>query len=687
MKAILTWCLAALLIQPCRAQEAGRSHFEVVVLDSTVTNPMEIAIARDGRVFIAERGGALKVWDPAVDSTYTAGFFPSSATLNDGFLGLTLDPNFDENGWAYLHYAPLEGAPRNRVSRVTIEGNRVRPGSEKILLEWKTQREECCHAGGSVAFGPEGNLFPPGTPKTRPEIYVMGVRNAYRISVDPATGWLFWGDVGPGAVVPDEERGPAGFDEINVARAPGFYGWPYFNADNRPYRDVDFATGVVGAYFDPAAPINDSPNNTGLRELPPVQPPAIWYTKTDTTDFPTLGVGGATPIAGPRYRYDAESVHPSGLPERLDGKLIIGDWMRNWFMLVDLDAEGRAVDIEPFLEDVDLRPMDIELGLDGHLYVIDWGPRYIGYNLEARVVRLDYHDGRSNAQETARIDRTATRDHPPETALIERGEPSSSTDAAPRPDAAETALVIHPENGAIFDYNTPIPFEVDAPSDEVQVITSWLCDSHTHPLDTLSGSSGTIRVPRRPVEIGYTIKRDEAMIVDVRSGGEGRRLILQPRRKEAEHTLARRDVHREPLTNIRDSSYVQTAIAARDGGFAAYGPISLAGIGEINVRVKPLAGAYIEFRLDSPEGDLLGSVKAGSTAALQHPATTYPPVPEGIEPPSLEGWADLSTRVDLPENPGGVHTLYLVFRRDEAAGEGEEELVLVDWLDFENTAP
>ncbi len=46
---------------------------------------------------------------------------------------------------------------------------------------------------------PEGNLFKPGTPKTRPEIYTMGARNPYRISVDRKTGFLYWGDVGPDA--------------------------------------------------------------------------------------------------------------------------------------------------------------------------------------------------------------------------------------------------------------------------------------------------------------------------------------------------------------------------------------------------------------------------------------------------------------------------------------------------------
>ena len=53
---------------------------------------------------------------------------------------------------------------------------------------------------------PKGNLFPPGTPGTRPEVYVMGNRNPFRISIDQKTGYLYWGEVGPDAV--ENQRNP-----------------------------------------------------------------------------------------------------------------------------------------------------------------------------------------------------------------------------------------------------------------------------------------------------------------------------------------------------------------------------------------------------------------------------------------------------------------------------------------------
>ena len=124
---------------------------------------------------------------------------------------------------------------------------------------------------------PEGNLFPPGTPNSRPEIYVMGCRNPYRIGIDYKSGYLYWGDVGPDARADDEVRGPRGIDEFNQAKEAGFFGWPYFTGNNLAYAEHDFASNTTGNFHDPAAPINNSPNNNGLQELPPAQEAMIYY--------------------------------------------------------------------------------------------------------------------------------------------------------------------------------------------------------------------------------------------------------------------------------------------------------------------------------------------------------------------------------------------------------------------------
>ena len=100
---------------------------------------------------------------------------------------------------------------------------------------------------------PAGNLFPPGTPKTRPEIYAMGCRNPWRMSVDEKTGYVYWGEVGPDAG-DDGPRGSRGYDEINQAKKAGNFGWPYFVGNNFAYADYDYTTQDAREDLRPAAP-------------------------------------------------------------------------------------------------------------------------------------------------------------------------------------------------------------------------------------------------------------------------------------------------------------------------------------------------------------------------------------------------------------------------------------------------
>src|SRR5690606_26199398 len=75
---------------------------------------------------------------------------------------------------------------------------------------------------------PAGNLFPPGTAGARPEIYTMGHRNPFSLTLDPLTGWLFVADLGPEAGSASATKGPAAMDEFNIVREAGNYGWPMF---------------------------------------------------------------------------------------------------------------------------------------------------------------------------------------------------------------------------------------------------------------------------------------------------------------------------------------------------------------------------------------------------------------------------------------------------------------------------
>ena len=99
-----------------------------------------------------------------------------------------------------------------------------------------------------------------------------------------------------------DKFGPRGHDELNQARQAGYFGWPLFVADNRPYHSRSFADSTTGPLFDPLHPINDSPNNTGLRELPAAQKAYVYYPYADSPEFGGIvGKGGRNAMGGPVY--------------------------------------------------------------------------------------------------------------------------------------------------------------------------------------------------------------------------------------------------------------------------------------------------------------------------------------------------------------------------------------------------
>ncbi len=387
----------------------------------------------------------------------------------DGLLGLAADPDFASNGWIYLYYSPAGPEPKNVLARYTMKGDSLDLASGVILLEVAVQRDECCHTGGSIAFDrhgnlyvstgdntnpfatgyapiderpgrspwdaqkssantndlrgkilrihpepngtytiPEGNLFPQGTPQTRPEIYTMGHRNPYRIAVDRRTGFVYWGDVGPDAPTDSAGRGPAGHDEIGQARRAGNFGWPHFVADNKAYFDVDFATMTAGPPFDQARPRNASPNNTGRAELPPAEKAFIWYPYGPSAEFPLVGTGGRTAMAGPVYHRDELPNAARPFPAYYDGKLLIYEWMRGWIIAVTMDEQGNFVSMERFMASHKFsNPMDMAFGPNGDLYILEYGTRWFQGNDDARLVRIEYTAGNRKPLVAVGVDKPA----------------------------------------------------------------------------------------------------------------------------------------------------------------------------------------------------------------------------------------------------------------------------------------
>ena len=307
---------------------------------------------------------------------------------------------FDEPGQRFVShsFAPLNDAPGH------LQYDAERSAGNSNDLRGKIMRIRL-HKDGSYEI-PEGNLFPPGTPKTRPEIYVMGDRNPYRISVDQKNSYLYWGEVGPDAPVDSlATRGPRGYDEVNQAKKAGYFGWPFFVGNNYPYRQYNYLTGVSGNAFDPAKPENHSVNNTGITDLPPAQPAFIWYPYAVSPEFPELGSGGRNAMAGPVYYTD---MYPAATryPDYFNGKLFIYDWIRGWIKVVTLQPNGDFEQMEPFIPHTVLHNcIDMEAGPDGRLYLLEYGTGWFQKNPDAGLYRIDY-----NANTAATVTTTAVAD-------------------------------------------------------------------------------------------------------------------------------------------------------------------------------------------------------------------------------------------------------------------------------------
>jgi cytochrome c len=130
----------------------------------------------------------------------------------------------------------------------------------------------------------------------------MGNRNPWRLSIDSKTQYLHWGEVGPDAGVDSDEFGPMGYDEFNVAKGPGNFGWPYFIGYNRAYNSYDYKTGEYGQPYKPDSSYNDSPNNTGLKILPKAQEALLAYPYQVSEEWPILGSAARSAVGGPIFR-------------------------------------------------------------------------------------------------------------------------------------------------------------------------------------------------------------------------------------------------------------------------------------------------------------------------------------------------------------------------------------------------
>ena len=330
-----------------------------------LTNPTDMEFAPDGRLFVAEQAGRVRI----AKSDGTLATFLNISTKVDssgerGLQALTFDPDFSTNRYVYLQYtkkATSTTPVHNRVVRVTASGDKVVSGSEKLIFKLGTQRSDH-HMGGAIDFGTDGKLYiatgdnetpnkaqqltnlfgkilrinKSGTiPTDNPfytatsginrAIWALGLRNPFKFAVQPGTGTIFINDVGQDA-----------WEEIDKAVPGANYGWGF--PTSPPYYE-----GFI-----------DSPDPS----LQNYKNPDFFYGHDGAIETTGCSITGGTFYNPATLQYPAEEYQ---------GDYFFADFCSGWIR--SLDSTGA---VRSFAKEI-LRPVDLEVSKEGELYYLSRG--------------------------------------------------------------------------------------------------------------------------------------------------------------------------------------------------------------------------------------------------------------------------------------------------------------------------
>lgn len=341
--------MSGLLLALLAAQDLP-DGFERTEVARGFTGAVALAVAPDGRVFVCEQTGALRV---VKDGALLPEPFLSlkvDSYWERGLIGVALDPAFPEKPHVYVVYVSPDPYPHHVVGRFTARGDVAEPGSEKVLLEGDDQRKlggsiPAGHQGGAIHFGLDGKLYvgigeqtagmpsqkldtfqgkilrlnPDGTiPEDNPfaktaqgkyrAIWAIGLRNPFCFAIQPGTGRMFINDVG-GSL----------WEEVNEGVAGANYGWPHAEGPS------------TDARFRP--PIHAYPRGLGK------------------------SITGGVFYESPSRQF----------PPEYAGKYFFMDYDANWIHILD-PANPKSV--RRFASGL-ARPVDLALAPDGSLYVLN----------------------------------------------------------------------------------------------------------------------------------------------------------------------------------------------------------------------------------------------------------------------------------------------------------------------------
>ena len=228
------------------------SGFTETQIAAGLSNPTAMAFAPDGRLFVCEQDGRVRV---VKNGSLLSTPFLTVTVISGGergLLGIAFDADFASNQFVYLYYTAPSPAVHNRVSRFTAIGDVAVAGSEHVILDLNNLSAATNHNGGAIHFGPDGKLYiAAGENATRPNsqrltnllgkilridkdggipsdnpfvartsgvnraIWAMGLRNPFTFAFHPVSGRMFINDVGQST-----------WEEINEGLAGENYGWP-----------------------------------------------------------------------------------------------------------------------------------------------------------------------------------------------------------------------------------------------------------------------------------------------------------------------------------------------------------------------------------------------------------------------------------------------------------------------------
>jgi glucose/arabinose dehydrogenase len=337
-------------------------------LVATLTQPTHFAVAPDGRVFVAEKQGKVRVVKNGVLLSTAVLTVTVDTERYRGIMGLTLDRNFASNGFLYIFYSPTSPNIHNRVSRFTVVGDTASSGSELILLEIPPSTT-AAHNGGALMTGADGKLyigcgddqvttnaqslntvrgkilrintdgsiptdnpFLASTSGINRSIWAIGWRQPWSIGFDYVTGESMMHNVGE-----------TSYEEVNIGKAGGNYGHPI----------------VEGPSTDPQyeSPLYSYKNGA-----------------TGTT-------GGCATIGGAFYRPATVQ-----FPSTYVGRYFFADHCNGWMKTID-PANGNAVSVfaTGMVLGDGIGVSDIQVAPDGSLYYVTFSGRLtrVTYNSSA----------------------------------------------------------------------------------------------------------------------------------------------------------------------------------------------------------------------------------------------------------------------------------------------------------------